>query len=832
MAITLNTPSELASFSSSYAFHNLGGIDRSVHVFALPPVHLTELRWDMKFDADYRDASLNIHLAMANATRAAVRDLSCRCRITGPGPKRGVLASWDMDLGELAPGESAQEKSVRVANPAKWNDEQPNLYTLSLELRQDGKHLERIERTIGFREVVVRDGQLCVNGRRVKLAGVNRHETDPLTGRAATACHALEDARLLKNANFNYVRTSHYPPTEEFLDACDRIGLYVECEAPFCWARGGHGEDDPALAKAFLTPTAAMLDAHRHHPSIILWSIANESGNGPDGKNALSENFATTMQYCQSHDPSRPALFNNEWARDGGRGDIAVLHYPPWPPENCDFVKGDARPILIDEYFPPQTFTFAETLKRNPGLDVVNWPTGQNSPDSLWNHVYASKQVIGGAIWAGIDEEFYLPDGKTAGYGVWGFLDVWRRPKSLWWDAKCMYSPVWIPTRRVEWQPGQEIVRIPIENRHAFTDLGELRIRWELGGERGRCRLHAGPQTQTTLDIRVPDSTKAGSLLVIRFFDAKARLIAAHGITLGDKPVPVTPLPEAGCPKWEMSEESIRVEGRAFRMAIDRSSAAVSGKAIRLQHMPALFVTRLEERNVFNPGGAPYAEFPDAATRVIDRVQAEVRGNALAIVVKDRYSGFEGATELLIDREGQCTASYDYRYSGEAFSIGEQGLRFSMSEACTEIRWRRQSEWDVYPEDHIGRPEGHASACSPAGMRPAGVRPLCPWHLDANEYGTRDFRAAKYNIYDAALTAPDASGLRVDADGSVDVRACLAEHGVLLHVLRSRTPASASLPWPYSPAAARLETAGRLTGMFSVHFLLPECRESGGHSKD
>ena len=470
LTIKVDTPSETASHASGYAFHNLGGIDRSVRLFALPDVHLADLGCETLLDAAYRNATLVLSVAIDNTRPTAVSDLSLRITLTDPRGKAVDLPQREFALGQISPGEHLESKRIAVSDPLKWSAEKPHLYVLKVELCQGRDLLERVNRNVGFRTIEVKDSQLRLNGKRIKLSGVNRHEIDPLTGRAATAIHAQEDARLLREANFNYVRTSHYPPTREFLDACDRLGLYIECEAPYCWTRGGRGEDDPRETKSFLTATAAMLRYHGEHPSVILWSLANESGSGPDGPNRLPENFAATLEFCRRQDASRPVLFNNEWNRDGAACDVSVLHYAAVGLDDNPLIKDDPRPVLLDEYFPPQTFVFAEELKLNPGLDIVNWSLGQNSPNSHWSRLYESTRAAGGAIWAGIDEEFYFRDGTVKGYGPWGFLDVWRRPKSLWWDAKRIHAPVWIPVRRLDYDPGQAVLRVPVENRYAFTD--------------------------------------------------------------------------------------------------------------------------------------------------------------------------------------------------------------------------------------------------------------------------------------------------------------------------------------------------------------------------
>ena len=120
-----------------------------------------------------------------------------------------------------------------MAGPAKWDSEHPNLYTLTIELKADGKLLETITQRVGFRQVEVRGNQMFVNNLPVKLRGICRHEADPLRGRSLAPGTWRKDAELFRTGNCNYIRTSHYPPAEEFLEACDELGLFVECEAPF-----------------------------------------------------------------------------------------------------------------------------------------------------------------------------------------------------------------------------------------------------------------------------------------------------------------------------------------------------------------------------------------------------------------------------------------------------------------------------------------------------------------------------------------------------------------------------------------------------------------------
>lgn len=855
LAMKVDTASEKASYSCDYAMHNLGGIDRSVRIFALPYIHLSSFHYETLLDSSYINADLSLSFDINNTTGEHASQMRVVFKLTDPDGK-SVDIGPASTLRSLAPGITHFDIKLPVANPLKWNAEKPYLYKLEVELYRNSVLLERFERNVGFRQLEIRDSQLWLNGKIIKLAGINRHEIDPLTGRADTMRHAEVDARLLKDANFNYVRTSHYPPTREFLDACDRIGLYVEAEAPFCWTRGGRGEDDPKVTKHFLKAAAGLVEYNRNHPSVIMWSLGNESGTSPDGENRLRKNFAAMLSLCRREDASRPIIFSNEWNKDGRACDISVLHYAEVPLGDNKWVKDDPRPVLINEYYPPQTFTFAEELKLDPGLDIANWSSGQNSPTSWWSQVYTSKRLVGGAVWAGIDEEFYFANkkdtqndsnksssvpaesspendllavgltpqnhhalvGDVKGYGPWGFVDVWRRPKSLHWDAKRIFSPIWIPIRRLNYKVGQKKVLIPIENRYSFTDLREINISWEIGARQGTCKISLPPRSAGTVAIPIPANVSQGDLLVLRFRDRTGKLITAHGVRLGELQVPESKGPKAGCPLWQDDGKVVSVRMKDGKIEIAKATGQIIQeeveRSIRLLKLPTIFVTRQETRNAFNPGGLPYAQYPDQSTRVIDSIAAEDHDGALAITVRDHFEGFAGTITFLLDKEGSAKVSFDYRYSGQPFTRSELGLRFLFDRHCQEIRWCRRSEWDVYPEDHIGRSEGRALARIDKKWRKAGFppylsRPSWSWCLDENQFGTRDFRATKYHIYEAKLLASDGSGIQIDSDGRVNVRANLSPEGVQFHTL-------------LSSRSGKVETGAQLSGSFTITLLFPK----------
>ena len=242
-----------------------GGLIRSVWLYALPEACISRLHVRTTFDEVWQDAMLHLEL----------------CLEGGEGPvSLTLLDPYGAEvLNEtiFAPGGKA-DTAFPVAAPLKWDSEHPNLYMLTASLGI-GENQEIISRSVGFRQIDI-DGQIMkVNGQPIKLRGVNRHDQHPLHGYTHTIQEWERDLLLFKDANINFIRTSHYPPSTEFLDLCDRLGMYVEDEAGIAFV--GYGtqstENDPERLPLYMNQFAEWIERDRSHPCVILWSLANES---------------------------------------------------------------------------------------------------------------------------------------------------------------------------------------------------------------------------------------------------------------------------------------------------------------------------------------------------------------------------------------------------------------------------------------------------------------------------------------------------------------------------------------------------------------------------
>ncbi|HMA18419.1 MAG TPA: glycoside hydrolase family 2 TIM barrel-domain containing protein, partial [Thermoanaerobaculia bacterium] len=549
-----------------------------------------------------------------------------------------------------------------------WDPEHPRLHTLAIELDSGGNPIETVVRRVGLREVEIAGTRLFVNGRPVKLRGINRHEAHPLRGRSLTPELWRKDAELYRAANINLIRTSHYPPAEEFLYACDELGLFVECEAQLVWVQHGANEtwkiEDPRDPK-YLAPieqaVAETIAFNRRHPSVIIWSLANESGWSPL--------FAAANAMAKAMDPTRPRTFHDQ--AYGGYNNlgseempIANFHYPgPQGPDLAVSLRL-ARPLYYGEYCHLNCYNRSE-LAADPG---VRDEYGRGF-ERMWEKIRGSKDVIGGSIWSGIDDVSLLPSGRATGYGEWGPIDGWRREKPEYWHIKKSYSPVKIgPAKVAAPGPGEPIV-LAVENRHDFTDLRECRIDWRLGDETGRATLDLLPHSAGMLRIRPKTAELGGKVLGLEVTDPRGVLVDRENIAIGDVAPPSPPVrpfsPATDAPLEVLAvgtddsgPTAITVRGNGFRWDFDRENGTVLqaefGGVPLLRGGPSLMILPQTSGPCvtdFRPDVEPFNS-PCTGWKA-ESVAVTRENEAATVTVKGSYTEASGWYAVKIDRDGR-----------------------------------------------------------------------------------------------------------------------------------------------------------------------------------
>lgn len=747
------------SSASKYAVHTLGGITRSIWLLALPDVNVSSFHISTTFDMAYENANLNIDLKLSNESKLAhAVKVSFKLRDDkGQDISLGKKnTSRNIDINQW----SAHKHKVNfeVKNPKKWDPEHPNLYNLECIIEMDGNIIQKTTRRFGFREIEVRGSRVFVNDKPIKLKGVCRHEVHPKQGRSLIGNIWEKDVKIFKQGNVNYIRTSHYPPNEKLLEACDELGLFVEVEAPFCWAQKGPVNDENYF-DAILRPTLEMVERDRSHPSVLHWSLANESHD-------FDELFKTSADLIKVADPSRPRIFS-QWGPQADNGYLELTnHHYPGPDGAQKYVKSE-RPIVFDEYCHLNAYNRFE-LMTDPGLRDF-WGEGFYE---MWEDMYNTPSILGGALWAGVDDTFFLPTGESVGYGTWGPIDSWRRMKPEFFHMKKVYSPV-----KIKLLASGDKVKLQIQNRYLFTNLKECEITWTNDNKQGVLPLNIEPWKTDTVQLPI----KRGNLKKL-----KIQLRSRNQ----QEPVDEYVFDFLGVHSrfntnenhqfsMKKTDNTYVFRGDGFFCEIeDVDFRIVSDKGVELMHkLPALSIIPL------NPEGAGIQmtketpEFqifsPACSNRKIQKFDFYIKDEKLIIEISEQYDNAVGEMQLSVSASGKINLDYKYEML-EKINPRQWGFIFETANDFDRLNWQRKGQWSVYPEDHIGRNSGSAMLFTDiaiSGLAGPKDKPSWNWNLDQTTYGSNDFRSTKRNIYIAELVNKNNSGLQVLSSGIQHFRA-------------------------------------------------------------
>jgi hypothetical protein len=764
------------SSGSKYAVHPLGGITRSISLLALPAVNLASYHVNTQFDEKYEDADLNVEITLANQS-SKTQQVNLQFELKDSKGKAVAVQGERIHTRELGKGAKQQYSiAFHVTKPLKWDCEHPNLYHLECKISVDGREVNTVNRRFGFRQVEVRGKQVVVNNRVIKLKGVCRHEVDPIRGRSLTGNQWYEDVKLFKEGNVNYIRTSHYPPDEALLEACDELGMFVEEEAPFCWAKKDQ-VTDVNYFEAILQPTLEMVERDKSHPSIIHWSLANESHH-------FKELFQISGDLVQEADPSRPRIFS-QWRPDSDNGYLELTnhHYPG--PEGAITYKDSKRPITFDEYCHLNAYNRFE-LMTDPGLRDA-WGRGFKL---MWEKMQKTPAVLGGALWAGIDDSFFLPSGEAVGYGTWGPLDGWRRKKPEFWHMKKVYSPIKIELLGGEYN---EPAKLKIENRYLFSDLSECTIKWSNKGKQGVLNASAEPGESKVVSLPF-NRTELGDLRINVFRDSEVPVdqycfdLGAPEVEWKENPDAVFTWSEKGGIRTGKSQEiKIQLSGADLTISDKNGNEIVNG-------LPGLMLIPLNsegsgvQMNKETPAFEIYS--PHAANRKIEEISVETSDSEIRISLTESYSEAIGNSLIQIDANGNISLDYNYMIS-EELNPRQWGMTFRLSEDMQMLKWKRSGLWSVYPEKHIGRNEGKAMLFQDhleSGLAGPQTRPGWSWNKDQTQYGSNDFRSTKRNILKASLLNDMGTGIEVHSGGLQHIRSWYHQDAVHLLVAEYDNP--------------------------------------------
>jgi len=460
------------SYLEAQDMWRISGIERSVYLYSTPPVSIRDFYAVAGLDDSDKDGTLRIRASLKSWLGSPVRGYRMEAELFD-SQTRSVLRMPLAGPETIDPRADAEFFGEKIASsPLTWTAETPNLYRLVLSLKdQSGKIVEAVSCHVGFRNVEIKDGRLLINGVPIYIKGVNRHEHDPQNARVVTEELMLEDIRLMKQFNINAVRTSHYPNNPRWYELCDEYGLYVIDEANI-ESHGISFDPDKTLANkpewqaAHLDRTRRLVERDKNHPSVIIWSLGNEAGDGI--------NFQATYAWIKARDSTRPVQY--EGAKKNPHTDIYCPMYARIPQLKDYAGTEQTRPLIMCEY--------AHAMGNSVG----------NLQD-YWDVIYANRQLQGGLIWDWVDQGILRTDAEGEPFWAYGgdfgpqeiptaknfccngLVLPDRQPHPHIWEVKKVYQT--IKTRPLDLKSGM----VRIENKFDFTSLQSFVCRWRIEGE-------------------------------------------------------------------------------------------------------------------------------------------------------------------------------------------------------------------------------------------------------------------------------------------------------------------------------------------------------------
>ena len=485
-----------ASYIEDQDTWRLSGIYRDVYLFATPNVHLRDFFVRCDLDEQYKDAYLQVTAKLRNYSDQSFDKHSLEVSLLdtegNPVAAEPLITGTTQNIHSNS--ETELEMQTFVSNPEKWTAETPNLYTVVLVLKDpDGKTIEVETSKFGFRKIESKDAQIFINGKPIIFKGVNRHEHDPDYGFTVPVSRMIQDLKLIKQANMNMVRTSHYPNHPKWYELCDKFGIYLMDEANMESHALSYGLDrlpgsDPNWKAASVDRMASVVQRDKNHPSIIFWSLGNEAGFG--------DNIKAMADYARQADPTRLLQCRqmNSVVDTDNLSYQTVEWIINWAKEHPD------RPYLMEEY----------AYARGNALGNL-----QQYQDAIESH----KQLAGALIWDWADKG--LREFDSAGRMFWayggdygppgipsdgtmvcnGIVDSDRNPEPEYYEAKKVYQ--YIKASPVDLENGN----ISILNKYNFLNLDFVDISWELT-ENGKViqngalpKLSLEPKQQKTVTV-------------------------------------------------------------------------------------------------------------------------------------------------------------------------------------------------------------------------------------------------------------------------------------------------------------------------------------------
>ena len=745
----------------------LSGIYRPVQLWVRPLVHISDYQVTAEPTADYSRADVKARVSLCNVGTAAAKNLKVVFRMADSSLStlHSSLFTLHSSLTSLLPGDTTLvELNCAIANPRLWSAEKPDLYPFSIELQdQKGRVIEHFDYHLGVKKVEVVGEVFKINGKNVKLRGVNRHDHHPVTGRFVDDATYEQDIRLMKQANINFLRTSHYPDREYLYELCDRWGIYVMDEANhethgYGYANHEMGHD-LAWQQAHVDRAESLVKRDFNHPSIILWSLGNEGGVGP--------NIEAMYKKVQALDSTRPPFYDSD-RRYSCIWDDSYL-YPDDLRKNAQAVKD--KPFMMREY--------AHAM----GNSMGNF-------QEYWDVIDADSSICGAAIWdwvdQGLSEKIRVKSEESTAsflYGgdfgdqpndinfcINGLVAPDRTPHPHYYEVQHVYQPIRFLLNEAD-------STVTIQNRDWFTDIHAYEYYCEVyhNGELVTGEL-ARVDDNGRFPVPYPYYPYDDPELILNVYARlkEAKPWAPEGFTVASEQFVLKPhefwLAFGGKPaQAQKSAEGIVVKTARGTVTIDHTGALTSWIVDGSQLLQAPLEPYFWKPENDNQHAAHFAERlavwkEAAAKREVKSVRTESDGECLKVMVDMSLPvGADLSVVYSIIDDGRIKVDMDYRpVAADIPLMPKFGMRMRLPADFTSIEYYGRGPWENYPDRKrsafIGRyqmplsdyqteyvhPQDNGNRCdirwfkigsAQRSISISGEQPLC---IRAWEYGEED----------------------------------------------------------------------------------------------
>ena len=560
------------SYLEDQDFWRISGITRDVYLLARSQQQIKDFRVISGLDETYTDGLFSLDVEVSDTGKKA-----------GSAVIEAVLYDQGHVVGEFSEQLKTDSQNIhfeaRFPEVKKWSAEYPNLYELIITLKNESGNVEVIRQDVGFRSVEIKNGTLQVNGSYVYLKGANLHEHHDVKGHVMDKETMLKDIYLMKAHNLNAVRTSHYPQPELWYELCNRYGLYVIDEANIESHGMGYGAEslakDERWMDAHMFRTRNMYERDKNQPSVIIWSLGNEAGNGV--------NFMETYKFLKSVDNTRPVQY--EQAHGGENTDITCPMYMPIQGMERYAQNNPSKPLIQCEY--------AHAMGNSVG----------NLQD-YWDVIEKYEALQGGFIWDWVDQGLLTVNDQGESYWAYGgdfgpedvpsdgnfclngLINPDRVAKPHLLEVKKVYQ--YIGFEAADLSKGV----VGIRNKYAFRNLSDFNLEWEITGDGQTVKAgkidniatKPGDMEVVTLDLNLKKEPGVEYFLNLKaslknrdgLLEAGTVLASEQFLLPGSIAIPKINL--AGIPSLniENNETSIAISGGDFSVAFDKAAGVMT----------------------------------------------------------------------------------------------------------------------------------------------------------------------------------------------------------------------------------------------------------------